>query len=249
MQNENNIPDSLIQKLQKLLRLGNSDNPNESDLAMQKAQKLATEYNVDLAAIQLYDKSKSVEKIERSDIDLEAARKSVTQHGVTRILTDYFNVKVLYSGGRYNGVKLILIGTKTDIEFATYLNGYLNNEFMRRWQNFKKKTSARTQERNSFIYGLERGLAEKLESSKKQAEAEKFASYGIDASAVENQYALMVVNHKERLEQALGEMFPHLRKATSRSFRYFGDAFSSGKAEGKTINTNRAIGSRAMIEA
>ena len=249
MQDTLNIPDSLVSKLQKLLRLGNSDNPNESDLALTKAKQLAVENGIDLAAIQLYDKTKPVEKIERQDVILESARKSITQHSVTRILQNHFNTKILYSGGRYQGVRLIFIGTKTDIEFAVYLNSYLNGEFMRRWRNYYKKTpGARLEERNSFIYGLESGLREKLNAATQTAQKDKLASYGEQATAIGNQYALMVVNHKERLEQAVKDMFPKLGKAYGgKTSRHFNDAFQSGKTEGKTINTNRALGNNSRL--
>lgn len=251
---QNDIPDSLVEKIAKLLRLANSDNEHEADLALERAQKLATQYNIDLAAIQIYEGDKKpLEKIEKQTVDLQTARKSITQQSVSRILINHFGIRLLYSGGRHSGMRLIFIGTKTDIELSIYLNNYLNSEFMRRWKKYYDKIpGVRLEERQSFIYGLEVGLGEKLENAKKKTETESFQAYGDKATEISNQYALMVVNHKERLEEFIEEEFPNLRKAYSaRSTRHFNNSFESGKAEGRTINTNRVIGnsSRAMVTA
>jgi hypothetical protein len=239
----NTVSDSLVQKIQKILALTNSDNPHESDLAMARAQELCIKYNIDLAAIQLEKPEESkVEPIIREDLELDAARKSITQTYVTDIIQNFFGTKVLYHGNRWSGQKLIFIGTKQDIENSKYINSYLNAKFMELWRNYYKNTpNVRLEERGSYISGLARGLSDKLQETQKKTE--NFESFGVDKDKVSNQYGLMVVEKKERINQTLKEMFPKLGTYYGGgSSRHYNNSYESGKAAGRTISLNKAIG-------
>jgi hypothetical protein len=248
----NTVPEELVSKIRKLLALGNvNTNTNEAELALTKAKQLAVEYEIDLSTIQIFDEKVKLEPILKGEPINSGARFSVCQKFVNWIIQSHFNVKVITSGGRYGGRQLVFIGKKTDVEMATYVNSFLNNEFMRLWHVYQKNHNLRAADRNSFIYGMYKGLDEKLTETKKNTENNKFATMS-NGEVVRNNYQLMVVNEKQRLEDAVGDFYPHLRKisvSVGRISRH--DLMGAGKSTGRNINISRPVGNnnRAQIGA
>lgn len=239
----NTVPDQLVSKIRKLLALGNfNDNGNQAELALAKAKQLAVEYEIDLASIQIFDEKPKLEPIIKGEGIESGCRFSVTQKFVNWILQAHFNVKVIMSGGRYGGRYINLIGKKTDVETANYVNKFLNDELMRRWHSYQKKNNLRAAVRNSYLYGLYQGLDAKLAEAKKNAEEGKFSTMN-NGEQIRGNYQLMVVNEKKRLENAVGDFYPHLRKVSisvGRAYRQ--DIIGDGKRDGRNINITRGIG-------
>ena len=239
----NTVPDQLVSKIRKLLALGNfNDNGNQAELALAKAKQLAVEYEIDLASIEIFDEKPKLEPIIKGEGIDSGSRFSVTQKFVNWIVQNHFNVKIIMSGGRYGGRYINFIGKKIDVETATYVNSFLNAELMRLWHNYQKKNNLRAAVRNSYLYGLYQGLDAKLAETKKQAEEGKFSTMN-DGQKVRGNYQLMVVNEKQRLEKAVGDFYPHLRKVSisvGRAFRQ--DVIGDGKRDGRNINITRGIG-------
>lgn len=238
---QNNISSDLLDKLRKILALCDSNMEGERDAALLKAQELAIKYSIDLAAIEPFREEKQ-EPITKDAI--EAGRRlPVTQRFVSWILANHFSVRVIYSGGRYGGRRLVLVGDKTDIEFAKFVNSFLNNEFMTRWRTYKIANNAPTSSRNSFIYGAYNGLNAKLSESRKKNETESFAALPADKRGeAQTSYALTVVSKKERIEKAVNEFFPRLGTAArSSAGRHCSNAFDSGIQAGRQINIARPL--------
>ncbi len=248
------VPDSLVDKIRKLLCLSaNNPSREEAELALQKAQKIALEWEIDLATIDAFAPKKSEEPILKQEMDSFGLKKRlpISDKFVVYILMNHFKVRIIYSGGRYSGRQITFIGKKTDLEIANYLYGFLNRTFMELWKNYyyQNEKDIRLEERSSYFYGLYQGLNDKLEVSKKQTEEDKFQSIfqerGNEFSrSVQNQYALMVVSDKERLQNKVEEYYPNLRK-TTRSWDNTGiskNAVSDGREHGKNISINRAVG-------
>jgi hypothetical protein len=246
------INDSLVEKIRKLLALGSNlnDSAEQAELAMKKAKELAIQNDIDLATIQVFENKKSEQPIVKGeDINL-GKRESVCQKFIYWILQHHFNVKVITGGGRYFGKHLTLIGTTRDIQIATYVNSFLNQEFMRLWHQYRDENyDAQTKDRNSYFWGLYNGLDSKLEEQVKSTESSSFSSMVAERGAqaaeqVKNCYALTVTSNKERLDKALGEFYPRLRKA-SRSYyngHHSASARESGFAAGRNINLRMGIG-------
>jgi hypothetical protein len=244
---QNQIPDSLVEKIKALLRLSTSGNEHEANLAMQRAKSLAIKYELDLATLDAFDdgKPKINEPITKDNLDL-AKRMSVCQHHVTDILQSYFNTKILYGGGRHYGRHLIFIGRARDIELAKFLNDHLNNEFLRLWRKYyadNEKNGVTLRDRGGFMYGLKQGLAEKLEESQKQTEQEVFGNTVAEKiEKVKECYSLMTINLKSRIEDKTAEFYPHLRKAARSHTMHNCNSLGAGRAMGRTINLNRPLG-------
>ncbi len=245
------VSDSIVEKIRKLLALASNlnDSKEQAELAMQKAKALAVQHDVELAAIQVFENKKSEEPIVEGEALSLGKRKSVCQTFITRILQTHFKVKVLYSGGRWSGQQLILIGTKSDISIAAYVNQFLNSEFMRLWQRFHKTyQNSQVKDRNSYFWGLSEGFQSKLEEGAKNSQQDAFTTMSQSHTTeqvdqVKNQYALTVTTHQERLDEALGKMYPKLR--TIRSYTrhsHSGEARQAGFSAGRNINVSRGIG-------
>ena len=245
----NTVDENLVNKIRKLLALGNvNTNQNEAELALMKAKQLAVEYEIDLSTIKIFDEKVKPEPIVKGEAISNGSRMPVCQKFVTWILTEHFNVKVIYSGSRAWGRSMTFIGKKIDIEMATFVNSFLNEEFMRLWHKYQSQNNLRASVRNSYIYGLYQGLNEKLKQAKKSAEDNKFSSM-TNAESVRGNYQLMVVNDKKRLEDAVEDFYPRLRKlsvSVGRAFR--SDIIGDGQKQGRNISINRPIGNSQRMQ-
>lgn len=247
MQNES-VPENIIERVRKLLRLGESTNENEAQLALAAAQRYANEYQLDLACLASGEEEKQEEYI-KDDIFTGTKRRSVTHTYVSWILQEHFNVKVLNSGStRYFGVHIHLIGQKTDVEIAKYVYGYLTHTFMQLWRDYQKKNNVETKLRDSFIYGCYNGLDKKLTNSRESNKKEKFDGVerilGAESrNQAESKYALMVIKKKDGLENAVHSFFPRLGRGGSRGYRnHNSSVFNDGVSSGSRISLNKAIG-------
>lgn len=234
------VSDSVLEKIKKLLQLATSDNLAEKELAMVKAQRLAAEHSVDLSLIKIFDKTVKSAPIEKKDDLSLGKRKCIAQKYVNNILQNHFNLKILYSGSRYSGMNLILIGTKENIDLGTYLNGFLNETFMNLWRDYFKKSNCPLNHRGSFLSGVESGLSEKLTNEQKQVIEEKMVS---QPENIKQEFGLMVISEKERLKKAVSDFYPRLGKSYSYSGgSYSSDAISKGREAGQSISIRRGIG-------
>lgn len=244
MNDISNISDSIVEKIRKLLALNLSNNEHESSLALQKAKKLAAEYDIDLSLIEIFTKVKKNEPIIKNNGISLGNRKSITQRYVSWLLQNHFGVKVIYSGNRSGGMTMVLIGTKDKISIAEYVQGFLNQEFMNLWHNYYKNSGCRLDARNSYLQGLYDGLSEKLANEQKQVEHEKLSN---QTPEVQNQFALMVVSEKDRLKDAVNSFYPNLgRAANYQSKSYVHNAILDGKIAGAKIQIRRSIGNNCV---
>jgi dimeric dUTPase (all-alpha-NTP-PPase superfamily) len=233
-------------KIKKLLRVATSSNQHEAELAMAHAQKLGILHNIDISSINAFDEKKEEEKYTKDDVNC-GQRYGITQRFANWILEKHFNVKIILSGSRHFGKSIHIIGKTSDVEFAKYLNDYLQETFMRIWHSERKIKNYAVRERESFLYGLYLGLNQKLDENKKEVEEQKFIQISNEkgeeeGEKVKHSYSLMIVNDKEKLQAKVGDYFPHLRKGGSyrvRTRNY--DVVNDGMAKGRTIRTNMAI--------
>jgi hypothetical protein len=203
-----------------------------------------------LAQIQVFENKKSDEPIVKgNDIDL-GKRESVCQKFIYWILQNHFNVRVITGGGRYFGRRLTLIGKTKDIQIATYVNSFLNQEFMNLWHKYRKtNVYSETKDRNSYFWGLYNGLDSKLDEQSKTTESASFSSIvaarGSQAAAqVQNCYALTVTSNKERLTKAMEDFYPRLR-SRSRSYsnhHHSESARTAGETAGRNISLRMGLG-------
>lgn len=243
----------IIEKLKKLVRLGTSDNQNEAEQAMKRAQALAIEHRIDLAVIDAWDTHcKAEEKYEKGVVQ-SGQRFSVCQRFVNWILNSHFNVGVILCGGRFSGRNIAFIGKQSDIEYAKYLNEYLNETFMRLWHSYKNANNAPTSHRASYLLGLYRGLNEVLEKNAQAAKVAKIDSIRLEkggetAEKVAQSFELSIVSDREKLQKAVGEFFPKLKRGGKFTVHARQDVIAKGMQDGASINVNRPLGGNRAIK-
>ena len=240
------ISNDLVEKIRKLLALGSdlNDSREQAEMAIKKAKELAVQNDIDIAFIQVFENKKSDEPIIKGEELSLGKRKSVVQKFISWLLHYHFKVKVIYSGSRYFGKGITFIGTTKNINIATYVQAFLNEEFMRLWHHYREHNpEAQTKDRNSFMWGLYSGLSEKLYGQEKTTETDTFASMSISrgesmTAETKQCYALTKVSEKERLDAAVDEFYPKLRSA-SRHYsngHYNNQAREAGIVAGRNIN-------------
>jgi hypothetical protein len=130
--------DALIQKLKKLLALaGNNPSQQEAEAALSKAQALAIENGIDLALI---GSNEQEENVTREDMEFGKRLPTVNNY-ITNVLTKFFNVRIITSGGRYGVRKLIFIGKQSDINTAKYVYTWLSDTMVNCWHNYYKSNN------------------------------------------------------------------------------------------------------------
>lgn len=138
----------IIEKIQKLLSLANSDNQNEAELASKKAQELLIKYNLSMAQVEVkeYDK-----------LEIEIGRNPSNKF-VNDILFKFFFVYPFKSGKFF-----IYNGTKENLQVAMFVRSFLIESFKRLYKlEAKKQNWSSGSNRNAFYLGLYKGLKQQL---------------------------------------------------------------------------------------
>lgn len=234
-----NIDSKLVDKIQKLLRLSESPNEHEAELALMKAKALAVENDIDLASINTKEES---EDYIQNDISF-GKRNPVTTNHASRICINHFNVKIIYYGSRNWGKKVIFIGKTTDVKIAMFVFEFVLNKFMQLWHAYREVKQVSTKSRASYFQGLYDGLNQKLTQAKKQAEINKFETLDLTVKdEIKNNYSLMVISKEKELEKASYKFFPNQKKSQGAKLNLNDyDAFSDGFQDGKSIEINKGL--------
>lgn len=235
--------EQLLNKLTKLLNLSKSSNVNEAELALQKATAMATEAGIDLAVVAARGVTEA-ERLEMVQEELKSgARLASTQKYASWLLMKHFGVQVVYSGNRYMGRTISILGDKRDVEFAKYVNEFVQDDMQRRWEYYKQTNKVALRFKQTFMYNLYLGLSSKLEEAKKQAEETKFAAMQqSEVAPVRAQYSLVLTNKAQKVNAYMKQQYPHLR-STRVSVNTIGGSSvaSDGYAVGRTMSINRPL--------
>lgn len=212
----------------------------ESEAALEKASALAAKYNIDLAiaAIETPVKEEFVE-----GEYIERKRKCVAQRFISRLLGDHFNVKIIYSGSRYHGQKILFLGRKSDVDFALYAQDFLKKHMMNSWDYYKTSHEVETRYRATFFDGFWRGLDKKLTDSKRKQEEESFGQLSPEIKvSAENRYALILQDEKVERENFAKARYSKLYKTQAARLNvYGGNAAEVGFSTGYSTNINRPL--------
>lgn len=236
--------EQLLNKLKKLLNLSKSSNINEAELALQKATAMAAEAGIDLAIVQSRNDNEA-EKLEMMKETIETGKRLPSlQKYASWLLNKHFNVQVIYSGGRYFGRSINILGDKRDVEFAKFVNEFVQDDMQRRWEYYKKSNGLSVSMKDTFMYNVWRGLDSKLSEAKAAAEEAKFATLPQDTvEQTKVQYGIVISDKKAAVQQFVNKVYPRL-SSTRVSVRNFSNSTvaTDGYSVGRSMNINRPIG-------
>lgn len=234
--------DKIIERLKKLLALaGNNPSQAEAEAAMAKAQAVAIEHGIDLAMIGDSQAENETEII-RDEMEFGQRLPTVNNY-VANILIKFFNVKIITSGGRNNGRKLIFVGKRDDIHTAKYIYTWLAETMVRCWHSYyKTAVGIPLSHKQSYLLGFYNGLATKMEANKRSVEADK-----LKTDADKNKYAVAVVNLQKKIQDFIDNEFDNLRKAPAKKIEMNAGSYSRGMVDGSNCNIAKGgIGNRAV---
>lgn len=236
------VDTTIVDKLKKLLTLSKGASGAEAETALAMAMRLATKHEIDISSIQLANPEQKKEEMVKSDVHC-GARMSVAQKWISWILQDHFKVSLVYSGSRWSGRKLYFLGRKSDVEFAKYVQDFLNEHMLRSWQYYMKSHKVETRYRATYFSGFHRGLSQKLTEAKKAQETQSFAEISEPVrAAAQNNYSLIVVSEKQARKQFMTEVFGKLGNVRRAScITYNNGANSAGFAAGQSTNIARPL--------
>ena len=234
----------LLGKLKKLLNLSKSANIHEAELALQKATAMAAEAGIDLAMVSAKADSEA-EKLEMvQETAFSGKRLPSLQKYASWLLNKHFNVHVIYSGGRYFGRSVNILGDKRDVEFAKFVNEFVQDDMQRRWEYYKKSNGLTVRMKDTFMYNLWRGLDSKLTEAKAAAETAKFNAMPQEQVAdTKARYGIVISDKKAAVQQFVTKTYPRLSSVKTRVNNFSNSTVATdGYSVGRSMNISRPIG-------
>ncbi len=213
--------DKMISKVKKLLRLAESSNRHEAELATVKANEILLQYNLSLSQENTYSDDhccymKRVLCVKRTNAKFKA---------ISRIL-DTFYVSSVYHG--WGGVMYLeVIGSLANVDIAEYVAGFLDKKLDEIWQETRKKNPhiKGLAAKNSFLRGVAQGYVARIEALKENLPAD-------------GQHAIMVVENE--LERMKDLACPSLVSSHS-SYKNNEESNALGKAAGSQLTINKSV--------
>ena len=206
----------IIEKVKKLLKLAESSNAHEAELATLKANELLLRHN--LQHVKSDDEPLYVERV------LIQKRQDSKMSAISSILK-HFVVRPVISIGK-DRCCLEVTGTLTNVKLAIYIAEFLDRELDRLWNQTKDEHQLRgLRAKNSFFRGVAKGFDEKMKASK-----ENFT--------LQDQRALVVVERK--LDQDIKLIYKRLRSNVSHSTTDK-EAGLLGMAKGRSLTIHKGV--------
>jgi hypothetical protein len=212
--------EKLINKVKKLLNLSSSSNKNESELATLKANQLLLKHN-----LKFYDEKDELHTIEL----LHRSQKLNTKIRMIINILQTFNVyPVINYENKYKYVTFS--GSKASVEIVEYIADFLDSEFDRLWDKYKKENKLKgLRAKNSFFRGIYEGYISKLENIKSNYTKEE---------------ALALIKYEEELSRKVNDIvFYNKRLRKGKTSRYLNDvnANSLGKNAGSRLQIKKGL--------
>ena len=209
----------IIEKIEKLLALANSDNEHEAKLAAQRAMEIMTKNNIRMQEM-------PVGRDYTNDQE-EFNKMSTEDCYINTILVTHFFVQMVTERKRKEKKTVVrMYGTETNLEVARYIQQYLRHTFKRLWLEYKAENPVA--KRLDYYAGLKTGLNQQLHAARK---------------VVENEVGLMVVRDGA-LDQFIIDNEGKLGKRRMPGAVDRGTAaFNSGFQTGERMTIRKAVNS------
>lgn len=156
----------VLEKVKKLLKLAQSSNAHEAELATLKANALLLRHNLD--HLNLGDKQEPL----YLDRVLVQKRKDAKISSIYEMLR-HFIVKTVISYGKQSCC-LEVSGSLTNVKLAVYIANFLDKEFDHLWEKARREHGLQgLRAKNSFFLGIAKGFEHKMKESKAQFTTEE----------------------------------------------------------------------------
>lgn len=235
----------MLEKLKKLIKKQESAQAigsiAEAETFATKIQELLAKYNLDMADVDMTDDEREdnmTEEYMRSMLPVIGGESALDiLHAIAK-----FNWCHVYSIGGKSHDKMVIIGTKANVEVCKYIYEIVSRVFVDKckecFKKYVKEEEYLFEDRDKpvgydtyarvFIKGAAKGLRDKL-----RAEQEKFVTKNENAFAVMTTNSVMLKEHAK----TLGKMQPTRKSNLSN----VSGAFYSGKKVGSNVSINKGV--------
>ncbi|MES2746019.1 MAG: DUF2786 domain-containing protein [Bdellovibrionota bacterium] len=224
-----------VRRIEKLLALAKSSNPNEAALAMERARALSVEYQIE----------RQSEGRNYTYVLINHKKKTMPAHqsAIASLLCTHFYVDCVsrsqYDADSRESYKILeVLGTVENVAIAEYVYWYLWRELPHLWKTYALAQGKKRASQRSFYLGVLNGFHDKLSRERYRSEIKSEPS---------NETALITLDKglerilKQELRSFVSERFPRLnRSGTSRS-GLEADAYHSGVARGKNLELRQGL--------
>jgi len=212
--------DNIIEKIEKCLRLANSDNPNEAAAALQAAVRLAEKHGLDLAEIEMTVQNKTAEEV-LFDIknEIVGVRNWLSYEvKLSCILQTVFHVSVIRCGPTMRA-----IGITSDILIFKAVFDILRKQIAKEAKNIHGKGKWSILH-SSYAIGYIASLYERLIKTKDEDKL--------------NNNALVIVNKDDQVKKAVTDFYPDARTSRNRKMNVDTESYLEGRSSGMNCNLN-----------
>ncbi len=222
--------DPVIEKIKKLLRLGQSGNQHEAELAVQRAFELANRHHVDVESLDLDERSAAIvhEYIHCGE------RLSFLKKRTLNIVTTFFHVEVCVCSPR-----VLFVGRQTDIAIASYVFEFLvgaGTRGARAWEAGERiaRRKVTQNKRVNFYQGFIYGIARKLGESQAQA-------------VLDDSQSALIVGEKRQREAVLADLVPRTQSMTIENGRRVASAMMAGYKHGQGTSIQQPLATTPAV--
>lgn len=216
-------------KIEKLLALGESNNPHEAELALQRARELALKHQIPLI---------QEKKQEYSFRPIGPLKKKMPNHygQIICLVRDFYFVEVLKTYremGEDIFYQFEIYGSVENLELAHYIFDFLVEEGEYLWRIAQRQEGLKgLRAKNSFFFGLYQGFREKLESEQ-----------------LANRSDLELIHiGREQVQEFFYERNKNVRRQQSRSRLVDPNALAQGQAQGRKMSIRQGLGSTGGVK-
>jgi hypothetical protein len=165
----------LLEKIQKLLSLATSPNEHEAKLAAEKANELLIRHNLSLSDLTVGESLS--ERYDNKPV-YEGKVMSFETKWVMQLMNSHFFVQPIYRSARKvphnpklnRPAHIWFVGTKTNVEVASYVFQFLCQKYKQLWKEYQTQTGAHNHLKGSYYEGLTHGIHTQLSAKRKQVE-------------------------------------------------------------------------------
>lgn len=223
----------VIDRVRKLLALGQSDNEHEAALALQRAQELLARHQLDFAGLA------EAEHLQHRTIDTQASALPAHRKAICTLLEAAFGVRVIcasiYHPRSDRLTKTIeLFGTEEAVAIAEHCAHFLENRLAVLWaKNQHRFAGSGRTARRSYFLGVLAGFREQLQAA---AAADK--AVPIAASPGNH---LLAVQAEARLDAFVAHHYPRLQRRRGRRQTLHAEAYRQAVADGRELTLHRPV--------
>lgn len=206
---------------------------NEANVALEKATKLMTEYQINQFDLKNYSDNEIIEKT------IIVNRKSVFLRSLIASIARGFDCESFYYSGNKGHEEVIVFGYKTDVEIVEYFSDFILKACQTEISKYKESEDFECLIRfyspqkiiNSFIGGFTYRIQQKVKDLKTKKTLEIEKSTGTNLICLKN----------EMIKRSFDEKHSNLKSSYYRPPKSLQSAFKSGDNSAKGVSLNNGV--------